>query len=272
MHSFLNFFSGQFKKIFDFSNLTYSWKLYFVTPVTTIFEEYVKIHNQIIILEIIIFVSILWIFFYILYCYVTTFKNKYNVFYTRKTSKQSTQVEKLIEFLWTIFPAVVLIIIGRISILVIYSSEEIVDPSLTIKIIGHQWYWSYEYNDNCKLIKYDSYLITEEDLVEGELRLLEVNNRLVLPCKTYIRLLITSNDVIHSFCIPSLGIKLDAIPGRLNQILIYILKEGVYFGQCSELCGINHGYMPIVLDAKSFKDFTSWWLYQNLINLDVNVT
>ena len=266
MYFFFDYFFDQFKKIFNFSNLTYSWKLSFVTPVTNIFEELVKIHNQIIILEIIIFVAIIWVLIYILICYTVTFKTKYDVYYNLKSSKKSNQVEKIVEFIWTIFPAIILIIIGKISLIILYSSEELVEPSLTIKIIGNQWYWSYEYNDNCKLIQYDSYLIEEDELKEGELRLLEVDNRLVIPCKTYIRLLITSRDVIHSFGIPSLGIKLDAIPGRLNQVLIYVLKEGIYFGQCSELCGTRHGYMPIVLDAKSFKDFTSWWLYQNVLN------
>ena len=262
----LSDFMDQFKKIFNFSNLVYSWKLFFLNSGNVIFEEYIKVHNQILILEVFIFFLVFWVFFYILYCYIVPVNKEYTVFYNKKESIKSHQIEKIIEFLWTIFPAIILVIIGKISLIVLYSSEEIVDPSLTVKVVGNQWYWSYEYNDNCKLIQYDSYLIEEEDLVEGELRLLEVDNRLILPCKTYIRLLITSNDVIHSFAIPSLGIKLDAVPGRLNQLLIYILKEGIYFGQCSELCGIKHGYMPIVLDAKSFKDFTSWWLYQNLIN------
>jgi heme/copper-type cytochrome/quinol oxidase subunit 2 len=142
--------------------------------------------------------------------------------------------------------------------------DEVLDPMLTLKAIGHQWFWSYEYSDYTLLnlssdtsFIYDSYMILEEDLNIGEFRLLEVDHRVVLPTHTHIRVLVTSTDVLHSWAIPSLGLKIDACPGRLNQISTFINRPGVYYGQCSEICGINHGFMPIVLEAVNFKDYAS---------------
>ena len=146
--------------------------------------------------------------------------------------------------------------------------DEINDPRLTVKIIGHQWYWSYEYADfiktfdtsigNALALIFDSYMIKEEDLVEGQLRLLDVDNYIVFPSETTIRLLITASDVIHSWTIPSLGIKMDAVPGRLNQVGTYILRNSVFYGQCSELCGINHSFMPIGLRVIDNTFFMQW--------------
>lgn len=142
--------------------------------------------------------------------------------------------------------------------------DEIIDPLLTVKIIGHQWYWSYEFvnpvdyleavneHENVSVVSnvnFDSYMIPDEDLEVGQLRLLEVDNRLFLPIEVNIRLLITSGDVLHSWAVPSLGIKLDACPGRMNQTTLYIKRPSVFYGQCSELCGINHGFMPIVVEG-----------------------
>jgi heme/copper-type cytochrome/quinol oxidase subunit 2 len=140
--------------------------------------------------------------------------------------------------------------------------DEVIDPAITLKVIAHQWYWSYEYSDyNASEedgIAFDSYMIQEDDLELGQLRLLEVDNRVILPVNTHIRVLITSTDVIHNWAIPSLGIKCDAYPGRLNQVNTFIKREGIFHGQCSELCGVNHGFMPIVVEAVSLKDYVSW--------------
>jgi heme/copper-type cytochrome/quinol oxidase subunit 2 len=140
--------------------------------------------------------------------------------------------------------------------------DEVIDPAITLKVIGHQWYWSYEYSDyntsEEDTINFDSYMIAEDDLELGQLRLLEVDNRVVLPINTHIRVLITSTDVIHAWAVPSLGVKCDAYPGRLNQINTFIKREGVFHGQCSELCGVNHGFMPIVVEAVSLTDYVSW--------------
>jgi len=163
-----------------------------------------------------------------------------------------------LEIAWTVTPSIILLFIAIPSFALLYSIDEIVDPSLTIKAIGHQWYWTYEYSDYAENIIFDSYLIPEDDLELGQLRLLEVDNRLVVPTHTHIRVLVTAADVLHSWAIPSLGVKCDAVPGRLNQTSIFIQREGVFYGQCSEICGVNHGFMPIVVEAVSLSDYVSW--------------
>lgn len=140
--------------------------------------------------------------------------------------------------------------------------DEIVDPSLTLKVIGHQWYWTYEYSDYSVSedgsIVFDSYMIAEDDLELGQLRLLEVDNRVVLPVQTHIRIIITAADVLHSWAVPALGIKCDAVPGRLNQTSLFLKREGVFYGQCSEICGANHGFMPIVVEGVQLDDYLNW--------------
>lgn len=164
-----------------------------------------------------------------------------------------------IETIWTILPGIILLFLALPSLRLLYLLDEILDCRLTIKTVGHQWYWSYEYSDFLNL-EFDSYMLPTEELGPGEFRLLDVDNRMVVPTETSVRLLITSADVIHSWAVPSLGIKTDAIPGRLNQTRFFIKYPGVYYGQCSEICGANHSFMPIVLEAVSMKDFTSWLL------------
>jgi cytochrome c oxidase subunit 2 len=153
-------------------------------------------------------------------------------------------------------------IIAVPSFALLYSMDEITDPAVTLKVIGHQWYWTYEYSDystaDDQSIIFDSYMVAEDDLELGQLRLLEVDNRVVLPVKTHVRVLITAADVLHSWAIPSLGVKCDAVPGRLNQTSIFLNREGVFYGQCSELCGANHGFMPIVVEGVDLEDYISW--------------
>lgn len=144
--------------------------------------------------------------------------------------------------------------------------DELLKPSITLKVIGYQWFWGYELNDKNINIDYNCYTINEEDLKLGELRLLDTDNRIILPINNNIRILITSDDVIHSWAIPSLAIKLDAIPGRLNQCFINILRESVYFGQCSELCGKAHHSMSIVLEAVNKKEYLSYLISNSSIN------
>jgi len=150
--------------------------------------------------------------------------------------------------------------------------DEVIDPIITLKVIGSQWYWSYEYSDNLEFsdepLIFDSYMVQENDLEIGQFRLLEVDNRVVVPTNSHIRVLITASDVLHSWAIPSLGVKLDACPGRLNQTSMFIKREGVFYGQCSEICGVNHGFMPIVIEAVSLDDYLIW--LKNKINFDFN--
>jgi heme/copper-type cytochrome/quinol oxidase subunit 2 len=168
----------------------------------------------------------------------------------------------LIELIWTITPAIILILIAFPSFKLLYLMDEISDPSMTISAEGHQWYWSYQYsdflnsdNDN---IEFDSYIIPDSDLEEGTLRMLEVDNRVIIPELTDIRFIITSGDVIHSFACNSLGIKGDAYPGRLNQGSVFLNREGTFYGQCSEICGILHSSMPIVIESVSLEKFLIW--------------
>nr|APX40605.1 cytochrome c oxidase subunit 2 [Chaetocnema paganettii] len=162
-----------------------------------------------------------------------------------------------IEVIWTILPTITLIFIAIPSLRLIYILDEINNPTITIKTIGHQWYWSYEYSD-FKNIEFDSYMIPTNELNKFNFRLLDVDNRLVIPFESNIRMLITAADVIHSWTIPSLGVKIDATPGRLNQTSFFTNRSGIFYGQCSEICGANHSFMPIVLESISPKYFTNW--------------
>lgn len=160
-----------------------------------------------------------------------------------------------IEIIWTITPAIILIAIAIPSIKILYLNEQRDIDYITIKVIGNQWYWRYEYSST---IGYDSFMIPTEELEVGQLRLLEVDNPIVLPIVTQIKSLITSADVIHSFSVPSLGIKVDAIPGRVNSVNYTILREGNYYGQCYENCGSAHSMMPIVIKGKNISEFITW--------------
>lgn len=165
----------------------------------------------------------------------------------------------LIEVVWTLAPAGLLLFIALPSLKLLYLMDEVVEPGLTVKAIGHQWYWSYEYSDYAPhSLEYDSYMVPTEDLAYGGLRLLEVDRRLVVPIQTQVRILVSGADVLHSFAVPSLSVKLDAIPGRLNQTNFFIKRPGVFYGQCSEICGSNHSFMPIVVEAVSLDKYVQW--------------
>nr|YP_009368143.1 cytochrome c oxidase subunit 2 [Lepilemur betsileo]ADM47259.1 cytochrome oxidase subunit II [Lepilemur mustelinus]ADP68196.1 cytochrome c oxidase subunit 2 [Lepilemur betsileo]AII98216.1 cytochrome c oxidase subunit II [Lepilemur mustelinus]AII98565.1 cytochrome c oxidase subunit II [Lepilemur mustelinus]AII98886.1 cytochrome c oxidase subunit II [Lepilemur mustelinus] len=176
-----------------------------------------------------------------------------------KLTHTSTVDAQGVEMVWTILPAVILILIALPSLRILYMMDEITTPSLTLKTMGHQWYWSYEYTDYENL-NFDSYMIPLSDLKPGELRLLEVDNRVALPTEMSIRMLISSEDVLHSWTVPSLGVKTDAIPGRLNQVTLMTSRPGIYYGQCSEICGANHSFMPIALELVPLKYFEEWLL------------
>nr|WAR50925.1 cytochrome c oxidase subunit II [Crocidura suaveolens gueldenstaedtii] len=176
---------------------------------------------------------------------------------TTKLTHTSTMDAQAVETIWTILPAIILVMIALPSLRILYMMDEINNPTLTIKTVGHQWYWSYEYTDYDEL-NFDSYMIPTSELKPGDLRLLEVDNRAVLPMEMTIRVLVTSEDVLHSWAVPSLGLKTDAIPGRLNQTTLLATRPGLYYGQCSEICGSNHSFMPIVLELVPLKTFEKW--------------
>ena len=166
-------------------------------------------------------------------------------------------VNQVVETFWTILPAIILFFVALPSLHLLYLLDEVKDPSLTIKAVGHQWYWSYEYTDYYKL-DFDSYMVPVSDLSLGLPRLLEVDNRVVVPSCNSIRVLVSSSDVLHSWAVPSLGVKMDAVPGRLNQLTFLCCHRGIYYGQCSEICGANHRFMPIVIESVPFKIFEGW--------------
>nr|QIV24824.1 cytochrome c oxidase subunit II [Archetypus frenchi] len=164
---------------------------------------------------------------------------------------------QLIEVIWTILPAVTLIFIALPSLRLLYILDEVNMPSITIKTIGHQWYWSYEYSD-FKNIEFDSYMIPVNEMKPFNFRLLDVDNRVVVPLGLQVRMLVTAADVIHSWTVPALGIKIDATPGRLNQTSFTTSRPGLFYGQCSEICGANHSFMPIVIESISPSYFVKW--------------
>nr|QAY82069.1 cytochrome c oxidase subunit II [Hyphasis sp. REN-2018] len=164
---------------------------------------------------------------------------------------------QLIELIWTILPAITLIFIAIPSLRLVYILDEMNNPTITIKTIGHQWYWSYEYSDFNE-IQFDSYMIPTSEMKPYNIRLMDVDNRMIIPFKSNIRMLVTSTDVIHSWTIPSMGVKIDATPGRINQVSFNVNRPGLFFGQCSEICGANHSFMPITIESISSNFFIKW--------------
>nr|ABR12400.1 cytochrome c oxidase subunit II [Myzostoma seymourcollegiorum] len=182
------------------------------------------------------------------------------LFFMLMTNKFHTKILSnisLIESIWTILPALTLMLLSIPSLRLLYLMEESSFNTLTLKIMGHQWYWSCEYAD-FNNIEFDSYMLPSDDINNGMYRLLNVDNSVPLPLNSNIRLLVSAADVIHSWTIPSLGVKFDAVPGRLNQSMMYLNRPGIFYGQCSEICGSNHSFMPITLEILWPNDFITW--------------
>jgi len=162
-----------------------------------------------------------------------------------------------IETVWTLFPAIILIFIAFPSLRLLYLLDEVNSPAITLKTVGHQWYWSYEYSDFSN-VEFDAYITPTELTSPSSFRLLEVDNRTIIPFNSQIRVIVASADVLHSWTVPALGVKVDAVPGRLNQLAFLINRPGTWYGQCSEICGANHSFMPIVIEAITTNTFISW--------------
>lgn len=208
-----------------------------------IIENLIFFHDHAIIIIIIITIIILYII-------ITLIINKFN----NKLILQN----QIIEIIWTIIPIIILIFIAIPSLKILYLTDEIINPSLTIKTIGHQWYWRYEYSD-FKNIEFNSFInLYQNNTINNKFRLLDVDNNIIIPINNQIRILISSTDVIHSWTVPSIGIKIDSIPGRINQTSIFSNRPGLIFGQCSEICGINHRFIPIVVERTSKNNFINW--------------
>ena len=179
----------------------------------------------------------------------------------RNPTPQTFTHKPVIEVLWTVIPVIVLVAIAIPSFRLLYFMDRTSEAEMTIKAIGHQWYWTYEYPDLGEDISFDAVMLQEDELEEGQLRLLETDETVVVPVDTNIRLLVTADDVIHAWTIPSFGIKIDAIPGRVNEGWFRVDAEGTYYGQCSELCGRDHGFMPIRVEAVSKEAYAEWAAY-----------
>nr|WOE91004.1 cytochrome c oxidase subunit 2 [Acromitus sp. 1 MKL-2023] len=227
-----------------YNDVPADWQLSFQDSASPIMEEISFLHDQIMFIAPSISILIMWL---MIRSVLSKYKYKFLVEGT------------LIEIVWTIIPAVILVFIAFPSLKLLYLMDETMEPAITIKAVGHQWYWSYEYSDyDVSDLEFDSYMIPTSDLEEGDNRLLEVDNCLVLPIQSHIRVLVTGADVIHSFAVPSLGIKIDAVPGRLNQSNIFLKRPGLFYGQCSEICGSNHSFMPIAIRGVSLDTFINW--------------
>lgn len=294
-------------------------KLWFQPSVTPIMDGIVDLHNHIFGFLVFVLGVVVWIFGTTLYYFWWTLSSSS----TRLHLLESRRIlhDTMLETIWTLLPSFILVAIGIPSFALLYAMDEVVHPKLTVKVVGHQWYWSFEYSpesiflekvqgekeeimkeglidemfsrsmelpkdqelielwndfqkdfryqigvEELKPIQLDSYMKSEDELEIGEVRLLATTEPLVLPVRSPIRFLVTAADVIHSFAVPSLGVKVDAIPGRQNQTLVYIKHPGVYRGQCSEICGVNHGFMPIEIKAVEAADFVTWYLLKQPVS------
>jgi len=223
------------------------WQLGFQKPESPVMEQVVAFHDFLLILITVITLFVLGLLLYIAF----KFNEKSNPV-PSKTTHNST-----LEVLWTAIPILILVVVAVPSFKLLYFQDRTTKPEMTLKIVGHQWYWSYEYPDHGK-IKFDSNMVQTKDLKKGQPRLLAVDNPVYLPINTNIRLLMTSADVIHSWALPALIHKTDSVPGRINESWVRINSTGTYYGQCSELCGVNHGFMPIMVKAVTKEAFLAW--------------
>ena len=229
------------------SNGATDWQLGFQEPASPVMQGVFDLHNFVLIMMTAITVLVLVLLIYV----SIRFRKKANPTPSKRTHNA------LLETLWTAIPVVILIFMAVPSFKLLYEQDVIPEADMTIKVIGHQWYWEYQYPEHDDLA-FESYLTPEDELKEGEPRLLTVDNRLVLPVNKNIHVLVTAGDVLHSFAMPSLGVKKDAVPGRLNETWMRIDRPGIYRGQCSEICGTGHGYMPVVIEAVSEEEFAAW--------------
>lgn len=274
-------------------NLSYNplttFQIGFQDPASPVAEGISAFHND---LRVLIRFILRFVVFVLHYC-LTSFSTDASLdsdVVTRKTvtTKYPITHGTILEVLWTTIPALILVQIAIPSFSLLYSVDEIIEPLFNFKVVGHQWYWSYEFIDTSAIVAiyhdinlnidattgFDSYLLSDEDRLSNQgltsQRLLTVDNHLFLPARTPRRAIVTSADVLHSWAVPSLGIKLDACPGRLNQTALFIKRKGIYYGQCSEICGVNHGFMPIGIACQDFAGFDTL-VYSSFIDYEAFV-
>ncbi|WP_032112400.1 cytochrome c oxidase subunit II [Candidatus Paracaedibacter symbiosus] len=222
------------------------WQIGFQSAASPIMEGINEMHHLLLVIITCIAIFVTALLVYVLYRFRAS----------RNPVPSQTAHHTLLEVVWTLLPVLILVVIGIPSLKLMFFASKIENADLTVKAIGHQWYWTYEYPE--QKVQFDSLMIEEKDLKPGQLRLLDVDNPIVVPAGKTVRVVVTSEDVLHSFAVPSLGIKKDAVPGRLNETWFRIEKEGTYYGQCSELCGVKHGFMPIAVKVVSEQHYDEW--------------
>ena len=247
MKKILLIISSFFITLEVFANQPKEWQLGFQNPASDSMRDIVSFHNNLL-LPIIIAISI-FVLFLMLYACV-----RFRASANPNPSKRTHNVT--VEILWTLIPCLILIVMAVPSFKILYKQDTIPKADLTIKAVGYQWYWGYEYPD--ENIIFDSYMIEEKDLRADQPRLLAVDNEVVVPVNKVVKVLITANDVLHAWALPAFGVKRDAVPGRINETWFKAEKEGTYYGQCSELCGIKHAFMPITVKVVSEEDYQEW--------------
>jgi cytochrome c oxidase subunit 2 len=243
----------------DYFNQDYASHRYpidFQEPASIMMTGIVDLHHYVFTFLVAVLAFVVWLFFRILYL----FHEK------RNQVTFSIPNATVTEIVWTVVPMAILVAIAIPSFTLLYTQDELINPEITLKVIGHQWYWSYEYSDYASdelddrgFLSFDSFMLPDANLTpEQPFRLLEVDEPVVLPINTHVRIIVTAADVLHSWAVPALGVKMDAVPGRLNQTSVFITEPGRYFGQCSEICGENHGFMPIVVKAVGLNNYLDW--------------
>ena len=229
------------------TGLPHEWQLGFQTPASPVKERIESLHNWLLVLITLITLFVMTL----LGIVIVKFNARAHPVPSRTTHNT------LIEIIWTVVPVMILVVMAVPSFRLLYYLDRAPNADMTIKVTGHQWYWSYNYPDQENL-GFDSYLVADKDLKQGQPRLLTVDNELVLPAATTVRVLVTSTDVMHSWLVPSLGVQMYAVPGRTNETWVRVNEPGVYYGQCNQICGVNHPFMPIEVDVVSKEDFQKW--------------
>jgi cytochrome c oxidase subunit 2 len=223
------------------------WEVDFQTALSPSMERIVDFNFMVTIIIVVISAFVFGLMAWIVY--------RYNA--RRNPTPSKTTHNTMLEVAWTIVPVIILLVIAVPSFRLLYYVDSVEDADMTLKAIGHQWYWSYEYPDHGDFT-FDALMLEDDELEEGQPRLLATDTAVVLPVGAKIRLLTTADDVIHSWAVPALGVKMDSVPGRVNETWFQINREGTYYGQCSELCGTLHGFMPIMVEAVSQEEFDAW--------------
>ncbi|MEN8236646.1 MAG: cytochrome c oxidase subunit II [Pseudomonadota bacterium] len=249
--AFLGFFIVSIFSVSVYASAPEQWQIGFQAPATPTMERIESLHNILLIVIGLIALFVFCLIGYILWRFRAS-KNK---------SPSTRSHNPVLEIIWTTVPVLILVFIAFPSFKLMYYLDKVPEPEMTIKISGAMWYWNYEYPEH--KIEFDSRIIKDQDLADGQIRLLSVDNELVVPVNTNVRLLFTASDVIHSWGVPAFGVKKDCVPGRLNEAWIKVTKEGTFYGQCYELCGMDHGFMPVAVRAVSKQEFTQWLQQQS---------